>query len=355
MEKLEKQVNEAEAERLVARWFTKRTAFGVLGVIALFYIWFTTRVQHAEIPQGPTPESFVRPPSIATVPANAAVPASVVMPSGNQSVVTGDGRSIGQERAVSTAEDPRVRLLNEHIQKEHDSAFASMLVPEEKNIAEVERSTSPVQRTEEPKMVLKSEVGEHPTEPMYVIPQGTNAALILDSRIESEHGGPMDAHFVRDVYLPGTRTVIIPKGSKAIGATTTVAAMNQRRLAVSFDKIQRDPVDRSCDISLTEPALDQAGASGLTGEVNTHVVSLIAGSALAAVLQGVSMGVVYGGGGGYGPSQVIIGNTVNGMSQATSKLLDRFIKLPSITVHEGGLADFPFTKDTKVSLCGSQS
>jgi hypothetical protein len=56
------------------------------------------------------------------------------------------------------------------------------------------------------------------------------------------------------------------------------------------------------------------------------------------------MGVLYRGG-GYGPSQVIIGQTANGASQATARLLDQFIKLPTITVHEGGLADFPFTKD----------
>jgi hypothetical protein len=34
--------------------------------------------------------------------------------------------------ATATVEDPRQRLINDRIQREHDSAFASMLVPEQK-------------------------------------------------------------------------------------------------------------------------------------------------------------------------------------------------------------------------------
>jgi type IV secretory pathway VirB10-like protein len=351
MEKLEKQVNEAEVEREIARWFTKKTALGVLGVIALIYIWVTTHIQHPQLPQGPDPSSFVQPPAVPKVP-TPPVPRQTVV---DDPRIPAPVRQAGwteqypPSAQVQAVEDPKTKILNDHIQREHDSAFASMLAPEERAAVVEPKPVTPPQ-AEEPKMVLKS--GPVSTEEAYVIPQGTVASLILDSRIESEHAGPMDAHFVRDVYLPGTRTVVIPKGSRVIGDTTTVAAMNQRRLAVSFNKIQRDPADRSCDISLTEPALDEAGASGLTGSVNTHVGSLLAGSALAAVLQGVSMGAFYNGGGGYGPTQVIIGNTMSGMSQTTARLLDRFIKLPSITVHEGGLADFPFTKDTPVKPCG---
>jgi hypothetical protein len=46
-----------------------------------------------------------------------------------------------------------------------------------------------------------------------------------------------------------------PEGSKVLGETTSVGAMNQRRIAASFTVIQRDPVNRACDISLLSPGL----------------------------------------------------------------------------------------------------
>lgn len=345
MEKLEKQVNEAEVERLVARWFTKKTAIGLLGGIALLYIWFTTRVQHPQLPQGPAPASFVMPAPVPKV-----LPPTVPEPVVIDRPRAADVYTQQQSPTSASVEDPKKKLADEHLQKEHESAFASMLTPDEKKFApdlRPEQSLAPTLASSAP-VPTPTPAG---SDGAYVIPQGTNATLSLDSRIESERGGPMDAHFVRDVYLPGTRTLVIPRGSKVIGETTAVGALNQRRVAVSFSKIQRDPVDRACDISLTAPALDEAGASGLTGKVSTHIGSTLLGSSLAAVLQGASMGVMYSGG-GYGPTQVIIGSTANGAAQTTTRLLDRFIKLPTITVYEGSLADFPFTKDTPVTSCG---
>lgn len=347
MDKLEKQVNESEAERFLEKAFTKKTAFGLVGVIALAYIWFTTHIQHPQLPQAPPPSAFIQP---APVPQPKApeIPKPVIVNDPREApppVTTSTGQT------TTTVEDPRQKLINDRITREHDSAFASMLVPEEKPApADVK------QERQEPKPTAPapSDSPVQAKESPYIIPHGTSASLALDSRIQGEHGGPMDAHFVRDLYLPGTRTLIVPKGSKVIGETTGVGAINQRRIAASFTVIQRDPTNRACDINLVSPALDEAGSSGLSGKVDAHLASAVLGTSLAAVLQGVSMGVLYRGG-GYGPSQVIIGQTANGASQATSRLLDQFIKLPTITVHEGGLADFPFTKDTPVSLCGGVS
>lgn len=342
MEKLQKQVNEAEAERFLERAFTKRTAFALIGATALGYIWITTHMQHPNLPQGLPPQAFIQP-----VPVPPAKPPEIPKP-----VVINDPQesprpvttSTGQP-ATATPADPRQKIIDDHIQREHDSAFASMLVPEEKPVPDGKNHEQPSVAPPAP-----SPLPSQPT--TYIIPNRTVASLALDSRIEGESAGPLDAHFVRDLYLPGTRTLMVPKGSKVLGETTAVGAVNQRRIAASFTVIQRDPVNRACDINLTAPALNEAGASGLTGKVNTHLASAILGTSLAAVLQGVSMGVSYRGNGGYGPSQVIIGQTMNGASQATTRLLDQFIKLPTITVHEGGLADFPFMRDTPVSSCG---
>jgi type IV secretory pathway VirB10-like protein len=340
MDKLEKQVNEAEAEKFLEKVLTKRNFFGLLGVIALAYIWFTTRFQHPYLPQGPAPQSFIVPAPV--TPKAPETPKPVIV---DPPVVPQTPPSTTQAQSTTTTpvQDPMQALIQARIQREHDSAFASMLVPEEKT------STPEIKQEQQPAVQQPTQSPSETKSPAkYIISRGTNASLALDSRIEGEHAGPLDAHFVRDLYLRGTRTLVIPKGSRVIGETTSVGAMNQRRIAASFSVIQRDPVNRACDINLLSPALDEAGSSGLIGDVNTHLASAILGTSLAALLQGVSTGLYRG---GSGPS-VIIGQTTNGASQATARLLDQFIKLPTITVHEGGLADFPFTKDTPVSLCG---
>lgn len=348
MEKLEKQVNEAEAERFLEKALTKRNILGLIGAIGLAYIFITTRLQHPYVRQGPSPHDFVVPvpPPAAKPPEK---PAPIIKDDPEKIPPPPGTSSSSQANTATPKEDPLQSAIADRIKREHESAFASMLVPEDKALTPETKQEKP----EASATPLPTETTTQPEKPkpaQYIISAHTNASLALDSRIDGEHTGPIDAHFVQDLMLKGTRVLVVPKGSKVIGETVAVGGMNQRRIAAAFTVIQRDPVNRACDIDLVSPALSADGSSGLTGKVDTHLGSAIAGTTLAAVLQGVSMGLYRGG--GYGPSQVIIGQTANGASQATGRLLDLFIKLPTITVSEGGLADFPFVKDTPVSLCG---
>jgi type IV secretion system protein VirB10 len=353
MEKLEKQVNEAEAERLISKWFTKRTVLCLVGVIAVLYIWLTTRGNHAHLPQGPIPQALAQP---AAIPKTSAVsiPRPVVVDDPRQDPRVGvpyPQPTVAQREAEQPRENQLEKLREDHRQREHESAFASMMAVEETKqaVAAIKQPPESTRRTEEE----RDERSATSAQPMYIIPQGTIAPLALDSRLEGEMSGPMDAHFTEDVYLPGTRTLVIPQGSKAIGQTVQVGNTNQRRIAITFTKVQRDPANRACDITLSEPALDEAGSVGVTGKVDTHLGSTIFGSVLTAVLQGASVGVVYGGGGGYGPGQVMMGGVANGGAQTAGRLLDKWTnKLPRITVQEGNRLSMPFLKDTPISVCG---
>jgi type IV secretory pathway VirB10-like protein len=326
-----------------------------MGAVALGYITIARMISPAPLPQGPA-QSFVQPLPVPK-PKEPDIPKQVVLgdprvgvpypnPATYHQPVPAGFEQAGQGGQAAT--DPLQAIRASHLQMEHESAFASMMTPEEK---------APV-KTQSPLGANATQEGanQEPSfaaTPVYIIPQGAIAPLALDSRIEGEMSGPVDAHFTEDFYLPGTRTLVIPQGSKVLGQATQVGNTQQRRIAIAFTKIQRDPVNRSCDISLSEPALDEAGSAGVTGKVDTHLASTIFGSALAAVLQGAAVGVVYGG--GYGPGQLMIGNMANGGAQVAGQLLNKWTnKLPRITVSEGNRLSLPFTKDTPVGLCGGK-
>ena len=70
--------------------------------------------------------------------------------------------------------------------------------------------------------------------------------------------GPVDAHVSTDVYLPGTRTLAIPQGAKALGEAVKVGGFGQQRLAVTFHNIQVFQEGKPfCSIHLAQdPGLD---------------------------------------------------------------------------------------------------
>ena len=162
--------------------------------------------------------------------------------------------------------------------------------------------------------------------------------------------GPVDAHVSTDVYLPGTRTLVLPQGAKLLGEANKVGAFGQQRLAVTFHKAQIFRDGQMCNIELAhDPGLDQQGATGLTGKVNNHLLSLLLATSAVGIIQGASLSFAYNSG-GYSPSTGIVQGLSSGGSQALERVLEPFVnRVPRITVFEGQRIKLRFIRDTPSS------
>lgn len=255
--------------------------------------------------------------------------------------------------AAQSKPDPVEQLKEQRRQMEMKAAFAQNIV--------VAPETEAAEAHPQPSALLIAPGTPHrnqePLPSSYTLPEGTVIEAVLDSKLEGEMTGPVDAHVSTDVYVPGTRDLVIPQGAKALGEATKVGAFGQQRLAVTFHKLQVFQEGRPfCSIALEkDPGLDQQGGVGLTGKVNNHTLSLLAAASVVGLIQGASIGFSYGGGGGYDPSSVMIGNLASGAAQTTSRILDRYTnRVPTITVPEGTRIKLRLIRDTQSSCEVSQ-
>ena len=119
-------------------------------------------------------------------------------------------------------------------------------------------------------------------------------------------------------------------GVQGVGGAQ-ILVTGQKRLAVVFHRII---MQDGYSISLDKfRGLDQQGASGLTGRVDTHWPSLIATAVLVGAISGLSEYGAIGTGGGLGYIGFGVGQQTG---QAATQILDRALnRLPTITVYEG--------------------
>src|SRR5947209_1853842 len=69
---------------------------------------------------------------------------------------------------------------------------------------------------------------DHPNQT--IIPEGTEIPAITLGAINGEMAGPVDAETRSNVYLPGTREIVIPQGAKLLGLDRKSTRLNQQRL-----------------------------------------------------------------------------------------------------------------------------
>lgn len=123
-----------------------------------------------------------------------------------------------------------------------------------------------------------------------VLHQGTSIPGVLITRINSDLPGQLTAQVTSNVYdsINGTH-LIIPKGSKLIGRYSSGVSQGQERVLVAFERIIK-PDGSSAFIGGMQGA-DQAGASGMHDEVDTHFWEMLGSSLLIATLAGLADGL----------------------------------------------------------------
>lgn len=343
-EKVEQQLKEIDTEGPLTKYVNKRTVWGIIAIAFFVFAVWEMRPGAEATRNIPRPKQSISDKGENEIPAH-----QTPKQTSNFSNRYPDGTGVRRERPNgSTASqsmqnmDPKAQLRQVRMQRILEYAFKTH-----------EEKEEPKQEAGNPKQPDSAPSAKSPEpglgSPLYSIPEGTIVPATLASRINGEQSGFFDAVVSEDVYIQGTRHIVIPQGARALGESQRVTGFGTRRLALLMHKIQIYPqMENHCDIQIDTPSLDQAGTAGLTGTVNNHTLSLVLSAGAVALIQGASMGLTYGG--TYGIEQILVGNMASSSAQVTERLLDRFTNRPaSITIPEGSRIKLIFLKDTPSS------
>jgi type IV secretory pathway VirB10-like protein len=138
---------------------------------------------------------------------------------------------------------------------------------------------------------------EHPVTP-YTIMEGTLIEATLQTAITSALPGNIVGVVNRDVFDSVRQNhLLIPRGTRLIGAYESGIAFDQRKLMMSWDRLIF-PDGRSMNLPAV-PTHDLMGMSGLGGDVKTHFWSTFGQSAMLSLIGASASFAISGGGGGY--------------------------------------------------------
>jgi type IV secretion system protein VirB10 len=173
---------------------------------------------------------------------------------------------------------------------------------------------------------------QEPVSPYQVL-AGSMISASLVTGVNSDLPGLAVAQVTENVYDAVTgRTLLIPQGSRLVGAYDSVVAFGQKRAMLIWQRIVM-PNGTSIRID-NLPATDQAGYAGLEDQVDYHTWTLLKGIALSTLL-GVGSQI------GFGSSEsdlvrAIRESTQQGANQAGQRIVQKDLNIqPTITVRPG--------------------
>jgi type IV secretion system protein VirB10 len=245
---------------------------------------------------------------------------------------------VRQERAQSPS------LPREESSAPRQTAAAVDLPAGATSAPETQTTAAPTEKTRKP---LDFDPAK---EEVYWLPEGTIVEAVLTNRLDGEQPGPVNCMTTTDVYLPGTRLLLIPQGARVLGEASKVSAFGQQRLAVSFHRIIV-PGLHSYSIPLDKqvPGLAQAGETGLHDKTNSHYTSIFGASLAVGAIGGLAQigngttGIVYD------PSVQFRNGISESMAQSADRVLDRFLnRMPTITIREGTRVKVVLTDDLQL-------
>ena len=175
------------------------------------------------------------------------------------------------------------------------------------------------------------------------IHEGSFLEAALVTQLSGDFPGPVLAVVSLPFYSADRQRVLVPRGARIIGTAQAVGNQDQSRLAVGFHRLIY-PDGRW--VSLQFRGLNQIGEGALKDQVDRHYFSMFA--AVGAV--GVLSGLTAAGGNPYqGGTQAMRSGAGQGLGQAATRILDRFLnRMPTITIRAGHRLRVWLTSDVLV-------
>jgi type IV secretion system protein VirB10 len=169
---------------------------------------------------------------------------------------------------------------------------------------------------------------------LYRIFEGSILEGVVTNHIDGALPGPMIVMLTTDYYSHDHQQLLLPQGTRLIGAVQSVGSVGQRKLMVVFNRAIC-PDGFSLDLNRFT-GLDPLGTTGLATNVNNHYLSSFAAAAALGGLGGLAQM-------NSGSVLSASGQLRSGLTEQTAaeseQILDRFLsRLPIITVKEGSRA-----------------
>src|SRR5579875_2827838 len=248
------------------------------------------------------------------------------------------GSSPGQTRKQER-EKAREEALNSSSVALDFSAAKTVAVAAAAPATETEKSVEPA-KEDKPKYSWDTYTGS-----LYRVFEGTVIETVLTNRLAGEFTGPVNVMVTTDLYSHDHLHILMPQGTRILGEALKVSAQQQRRLAVVFHRAIM-PDGYSVDFDKFA-GLDQQGASGLTGKVDTHWAKVIGTAVLIGAIGGLAQMGSYGA--AYGPGSAIETGIGAQSGQQAMQILDRAMNvLPTVTVFEGTRVRIWVEKDAEL-------
>ncbi len=146
-------------------------------------------------------------------------------------------------------------------------------------------------------------ISVHPAASPYTVMAGSILPAVLISGINTDLPGPILAQVSQNVLDSATgRSVLIPQGSRLIGAYQNASIYGQQRVQIAW---QRLIFPNTASMNLPQmPGADQSGYDGFSDRDNNHYLATFrtaAAKSLISAGQAVGQMATLGGGGTYGP------------------------------------------------------
>lgn len=170
---------------------------------------------------------------------------------------------------------------------------------------------------------------------LYRVFEGTILEGVVTNHIDGGFPGPIILMLTTDYYSHDHQQLLLPQGTRLIGAVQSVNSGQQRKLFVTFQRIVC-PDGFSLDIA-KYVGLDVIGTTGIASKVNNHYLSSFAAAAAIGGLGGLAQ---IGNNGSVFDASTELRNGISAQTaQEGEQILQHFLnRLPTITVKEGSRA-----------------
>lgn len=189
----------------------------------------------------------------------------------------------------------------------------------------------------------------HEAPPPEVVREGKflDCALVNQLRADLVES-PVIAMVVNDFVSIDGEWVLVPAGTKLMGAAGRVQNVQQSRVYLRFERLIY-PDQRSAYFpSRKVPAVDALGAAGIDGDVNRHLFLQFGSAVMLGVLDGLAAAVDGVASSAANPSvrDLVLGRTSSSLSTVVAGVIARYGNVvPTITVEPGEKLKVFFAED----------
>ena len=180
--------------------------------------------------------------------------------------------------------------------------------------------------------------------PANTVLQGTMIQAVLETAINTDLPGAIRALVSEDVHSYDGSRILIPRGSRVIGAYNDNTDLGQRRAMIVWNRLIL-PDNQTVDIGAYGG--DAIGRSGVEGAVNTHFGARFGSAALISLI-GLAPAIAVADDDDDSTSDVAEAMSQN-MMEATSSALDGYLnRQPTIAIKQGSLVTIMVDRDLEI-------